>query len=134
MMGGYRLPVNVPETNVASTVLDDMASRQERPDGSPALQVVQEPAARKGLKIKVRTSWDGGLVGCGCNALYKGSSNTQCWLDMFCHLTYCLMHAVNQVMCRIVNNIISFSIEPVCEPCVKRVECVCLVLHQPEQQ
>ena len=27
MMGGYRLPVNVPET-VPSTVLDDMASRQ----------------------------------------------------------------------------------------------------------
>ena len=29
MMGGYLLPVNVPETNVSSAVLDDMASRQE---------------------------------------------------------------------------------------------------------
>ena len=72
VMGGYRLPVNVPETNVPSAVLDDMASRQEGPDGSPALQMTQKPAARKGLEIKVRTSWDGELVCCGCYALYKG--------------------------------------------------------------
>lgn len=60
MVGGYRLPVNVPERNIPSVVLDDMASRHEGPDGSPALQVARNAAARKGLEIKVCRSWDGG--------------------------------------------------------------------------
>ena len=40
----------------------------------------------------------------------------QCWLDMFCHLTYCLMHAVNQAIGRIVNNIsvLNRYVERVC--------------------
>ena len=68
MVGGFCLPVNVPERNVPSAVLDDMATRQEGPDGSPALQVAQKTAASKGLEIKVRTSWDGGTSPYGSEA------------------------------------------------------------------
>ncbi|CAM9894318.1 unnamed protein product [Choristocarpus tenellus] len=52
MVGGRLQPVNIPETNVPRTVLDDMASRQEESDGSPARQVAQKAAASKDLKIK----------------------------------------------------------------------------------
>ena len=61
LVGGYRLPVNVQETNVPSAVFNDMASRQEGPDRSPTLLVAQKAAARKG-EIKLRTCWNGGTL------------------------------------------------------------------------
>ncbi|CAM9693314.1 unnamed protein product, partial [Choristocarpus tenellus] len=90
MMGWCLRLANIPETNVPRTVLDDMASRQEGSDGSPARQVAQKAAASKGLEIKESDTHGVGL--CAVKDIKAGD-----FIDISCFGTFVVYDTEKEV-------------------------------------